>query len=125
MREHSITIAGKELPLGFDVRGWVKELEPEFGSFHAMTERLGSQDKPITAGIAMLAIAINAGYRMEGSKETVSREWLMDNLHPSEVAAAIRKGRSAIYASFKQEEKTEGPVDVVLAELEKKETGSA
>ena len=126
MQEHTITIAGQELPLGFDVRGWVKELEPEFGSFHSMTERLGSQDKPITAGIAMLAIAINAGYRLQGEKKTVTRDWLMDNLPPAEVALAIRKGQNAIYASFEQQEKNDdAPVDVVLAEMEKKAPGSA
>lgn len=127
MTERSITIAGKELPLGFDVRAWVNDLEPAFGSLDKMAEKLGGQDKPINAGITMLVFVINAGYRMRGEKEIVKKEWLLDNMKPYEVAWAVQAGQRAITASFRQEEEQsdQGPVDVVLAELEKKAAGSA
>jgi hypothetical protein len=127
MTERSITIAGKELPLGFDLRAWVNDLEPAFGSLDKMAEKLGGQDKPITAGITMLVFVINAGYRMRGEKEIVKKEWLLDNMKPYEVAWAVQAGQRAITASFRQEEEQsdQGPVDVVLAELEKKAAGSA
>lgn len=127
MQKHTITIAGTEFPLGFDVRAWINELEPAFGSLDKMAEKLGGQDKPITAGVTMLTFVINAGFRAEGNNKTISKEWLIDNLKPKEVALAVQEGQKAIIASFRQEEteSDQGPVDVVLAELEKKATGSA
>lgn len=126
MKNHTITIAGKELPLGFDVYAWVEEIEPKFGSLTLMTERLGSQDRPIGAGVDMLTTVINAGYRLAGQKDKVTREWVLKNTKPREISALIREGKAAIYASFEQEmHEDDGPVDEVLAELEKKEPGSA
>lgn len=127
MKKHTITIAGTEFPLGFDVRAWINELEPEFGSLTRMTDRLFGQDKPMTAGVYVLNMAINAGFRLKGENKTVKRDWLLDNLQPCDLAAAIGAAESAIFDCFEQEEKEkEGAVDVVLEELEaKKETGRA
>lgn len=127
MKKHTITIAGTKFPMGFDVRAWVNELEPEFGSLTQMTDRLFGQDKPMTAGVYMLTMVINAGLRLAGENKTIKRDWLLDNLQPKELAAAIAAGEDAIFSCFEQEEKEdEGPVDVVLAELEaKKTTGRA
>lgn len=122
----TITAGGRELPLGFDVRAWVNDLEPKFGSLTKMTERLGSQDKPVNAGMDMLTMVINAGLRLEGKKEKITRDWLIDAVKPAEVAVLISLGQAAIMASFHQEtgEKDED-VDEVLAEIEKKETADA
>lgn len=126
MERMSINVAGRELPLGFDLRAWVTDLEPKFGNLTQMTERLNSQDKPITAGIDMLAIVVNAGARMAGSKEKIDREWLIDNIKPAEIAAYIGMGQVAIMASFHQENTdADEDVDEVLAEIEKKETADA
>lgn len=126
MEMMSITVAGRELPMGFDLKAWVNDLEPKFGSLTQMSERLNGQDKPITAGIDMLTMVVNAGARMNGSKEKISREWLIDNIKPAEVAAFIGMGQMAIMASFRQENAdAEEPVDEVLAEIEKKEPADA
>lgn len=129
MQKHTIAIAGKEFPLGFDVRAWINELEPEFGSLTRMTDCLFGQDKPMTAGVYVLAMTINAGFRLAGEKKTIKQDWLLDNLQPKELATAIGAAENAIFSCFEQEEKDDakdGAVDVVLEELEaKKETGSA
>lgn len=126
MKKININAGGRELPLGFDLRAWVNDLEPKFGSLTQMTERLNSQDKPITAGIDMLTIVVNAGARMDGGKEKIDREWLIDNIKPAEIAACIGMGQVAIMASFHQENTdVDEDVDEVLAEIEKKETADA
>lgn len=122
----AVMIAGRELLMAFDLRAWVEDLEPRFGCFEAMVDQVGGQNKPITAGMDMLLMLINAGQRHQGSKERITRDWLLDNVQPVEAPALISAGQEVIYRSFRQEEKAEeGPVDEVLAELAKKETGSA
>lgn len=119
-------IAGRELPMAFDVRAWVEELEPTFGCFQDMVDKLSGRDKPITAGLDMLAFLFNAGQRKQGSKERFTRAWLADQLEPVEVPGLIRVGQEVIFASFAQEEREDtGPVDEVLMELAKKDPGSA
>lgn len=126
MEQIKITVANKELPLDFDLRAWVDEVEPKFGSLTMLTNRLGSQDKPISAGVDMLVICANAGYRRQGSKERITREWLLANVKPAEIAGMIKAGKLAITQSFAQEITEDvGVVDEVLAEIEKKETGRA
>lgn len=120
------TVAGRELPMAFDVRAWVEDLEPRFGDVSAMVEEIGGRDKPITAGVDMLVLVVNAGFRSRGSKERITRDWLMDNLEPGQTPKLIGDGQTAIFRAFAQEEKTEeDQVDEVLAELAKKEPGSA
>lgn len=124
----TISISGRELPMAFDVRAWICEIETKFGSLAEMTSRLSGQKQPITAGIDMLQIVINAGIRRTGGGDKITRDWLMDNLQPAEVVRSIRLGQQVIMESFAQTEASDAqdePVDEVLAALEKKDTGRA
>lgn len=127
MERIMISMGGRELPMAFDLRAWVEDVEPRFGSLTAMTARLGSQDKPVTAGVDLIVLTINAGLRREGEKEKISREWVLDNLEPRDTAAAIRLAQMAVTASFANEVKDDegDDVDEVLAEIEKKDAADA
>lgn len=127
MEKITISLGGRELPMAFDLRAWVEDVEPKFGSLTAMTARLGGQDKPVTAGVELITLTVNAGLRREGEKEKISREWVLDNLEPRDTAPAIRMAQLAVTSSFVGEiEDDDGEdVDEVLAEIEKKDAADA
>lgn len=127
MNKITISLGGRELPMAFDLRAWVEDVEPKFGSLTAMTARLGSQDKPVTAGVDLIVLTINAGLRREGEKEKISREWVLDNLEPRDTAATIRLAQLAMTDSFANDVKDDEDEDVdeVLAEIEKKDAADA
>lgn len=127
MERITISIGNRELPMAFDLRAWVEDVEPKFGSLTSMTARLGGQDKPVTAGVDLIVLTINAGMRRDGSKEKLTRDWVLDNLKPGDTAAAIRLAQLAVTSSFAGEIKDDedGDVDEVLAEIEKKDAADA
>lgn len=122
MENIKVTIDGKEVPLFFDLRAWVEELEPRFGSLSGMNNQLAGEMQPVGAAVDLLVITANAGYRQKGVKDKLTRAWVLDHAQPHEVPALSEAAKAAVMRSFYRDlvEDDADDVDVVAEEILKK-----
>lgn len=92
--------------------------DPEDTSLFAGAEHLGAVAK-------LVKILGNAGLEEAGEKADLTEKWILRALKPAEIVETINACMDAMnegMASEIPEKKQEGPVDVTLEELKKKET---
>lgn len=118
--------AGKTLTMYFDTRAWV-EFESKFYSTDELLRRITENDKAMEACIQLAAVTANCGARREGQKADYTPEWLMDNLTPKQVREAAYMAKMAWLEGMRRENVNDEDeeVDVVAAELEKKDPAGA
>ena len=131
----SITLKGREIPLIYTV--WeMKEVQEELGPLSkairlAMgrnpedaedTSKYGSAEH-LKAAATLIRILGNAGLEEAGENPDLTNKKILRSLKPSELIEAINKCMDAMnegMASEIPEKAKEGPVDVVLEEIERK-----
>lgn len=131
----SITLKGREIPLVYTV--WeMKEIQEELGPLSTAirlvlgrnpedpedTSRYGSAEH-LKAAASLIRILGNAGLEEAGEAPDLTNKKILRALRPSELIEAINECINAMnegMASEIPEKKKEGPVDVVLEEIERK-----
>lgn len=131
----SITLKGREIPLVYTV--WeMKEVQEELGPLSTAirlvlgrnpedpedTSRYGSAEH-LKAAASLIRILGNAGLEEAGEAPDLTNKKILRALRPSELIEAINECMNAMsegMASEIPEKKKEGPVDVVLEEIERK-----
>ena len=131
----SITLKGREIPLVYTV--WeMKEIQEELGPLSTAirlvlgrnpedpedTSRYGSAEH-LKAAASLIRILGNAGLEEAGGNPDLTNKKILRALRPSELIEAINECINAMnegMASEIPEKKKEGPVDVVLEEIERK-----
>lgn len=131
----SITLKGREIPLIYTV--WeMKEIQEELGPLSTAirlvlgrnpedpedTSRYGSAEH-LKAAASLIRILGNAGLEEAGEAPDLTNKKILRALRPSELIEAINECINAMnegMASEIPEKKKEGPVDVVLEEIERK-----
>ena len=123
---HVMEAAGKRLAMYFDTRAWL-DFEREYYSTDELLRRITEGDKATEARVQLAAVTATAGARREGRKETITPDWLMDNLTPKQIRQATALAQAAWLEGMKREmvEDDDQDVDVVAAELEKKDPAGA
>lgn len=139
----SITLKGREIPLIYTVFE-MKQIQEEIGPLGDMehilfgkdrrneeeggTESLFGTPEHLGAIAKLIRILGNAGLEERGETADLTEKWIMRALKPIRIAEAMTACMTAMnegMASEYPEEKKNGPVDVVLEEIEKKkEQGS-
>ena len=116
MREISITIGGRQLPLIFNMAAWA-EIEEKACPIQELGDRLaGSERVRIVNRVA--AIMVRAG----GAAD-VTEEWMLKNARPRQMQEMSVKIMDAISAGMEMEASEDderGEVDVTLREINKK-----
>ena len=118
----------RKLLFRFTTRAWWN-IEQKFGSLDKLLERAGGDDRPMDAMLELCAETATAGESYNGSKDVITKEWLIDNLSPLEVKRAQAKARDALTVGMRRENVDQDDsevIDVILeeikaAEREKKE----
>jgi len=131
----SITLKGREIPLVYTV--WeMKEIQEELGPLSTAirlvlgrnpedetdTSKYGSAEH-LKAAASLIRILGNAGLEEAGEAPDLTNKKILRALRPSELIEAINECINAMNEGMASEipEKTkEGPVDVVLEEIERK-----
>ena len=123
---HVMEAAGKRLAMYFDTRAWL-DFAREYYSTDELLRRITEGDKATEARVQLAAVTATAGARREGRKETITPDWLMDNLTPKQIRQATALAQAAWLEGMKREmvEDDDQDVDVVAAELEKKDPAGA
>lgn len=110
----------RKLLFRFTTRAWWN-IERQEGSLSKLLERMNSDDRPLDANCVLLAETATAGEKYNGSKETITKDWILDNMTPMQVKRATALAKSAVTAGMRREEveQDDGEViDVILAEIE-------
>ena len=131
----TITIKGREIPLiytVFEMKAIQEELGPLSRAVSLIlgrnpddredTSQYGSAEH-IKAAAALVRILGNAGLEEAGEEPDLTDKWIMRALRPAELPTAINACMNAMNAGMASEipeEKKQGPVDVVLEEINKK-----
>jgi len=131
----SITLKGREIPLVYTV--WeMKEIQEELGPLSTAirlvlgrnpedpedTSKYGSAEH-LKAAASLIRILGNAGLEEAGGNPDLTNKKILRALRPSELIEAINECINAMnegMASEIPEKPKEGPVDVVLEEIERK-----
>ena len=131
----SITLKGREIPLiytTYEMKVIQEEIAPlsraislvlgrnpddeEDRSLYGGAEHLGAAAK-------LIRILGNAGLEEAGEDPNLTDKWVMRALRPAEIAQTVNACMDAMTEGMASEippKKKEGPVDVVLEEIEKK-----
>lgn len=136
----TITLKGREVPLLFTTLE-MKTIQEEIGPIDRanmiVTGRNPDDEKDMTkygsvehleAAAKMIRILGNAGLEENGEAGDLTDKKVMRALKPGELPDAVRKCMEAMtegMASEHPEKKQDGPVDVVLEEIEKKKDGES
>ena len=131
----SITLKGREVPLIYTV--WeMKEVQEELGPLSKAirlvlgrnpddendTSRYGGAEH-LKAAAALIRILGNAGLEEAGENPDLTNKKILRAMRPAELIEAINRCMDAMnegMASEIPEKAKEGPVDVVLEEIERK-----
>lgn len=106
----------------FTVKAWI-ELEEKFGSLEKAIEEIKGKKTWISATAEMIAILCNQGIIREGKAGILTAEDVAERMRPRQIIearnaclAAIAEGSTVEH----EEDEEDEPIDVVLAEIQKK-----
>lgn len=120
-------IAGREIPLLFDMVSW-SQMDAEVCQLFRIKEVLGFKSEEKTSTnlkdlISITRILGNEGLEEAGEKPDLTDQWLLKNIRPRQMAeirmaiiAAIDEGMG----TETEEKKDDEPRDLVLEEINKK-----
>ena len=118
MREISITIGGRHLPLIFNMAAWA-EIEEKVCPIQELGDRLAGSERVRTVN-RVAAIMVRAG---GAGTADVTEEWMLKNARPRQMQEMSVKIMDAISAGMEMEASEDderGEVDVTLREINKK-----
>lgn len=110
----------RKLLFRFTTRAWWN-IEQKEGSLSKLLDRMNSDERPLDANCVLLAETATAGERFKGSKETITKDWILDHMSPMQVKRATVMAKSAVTAGMRREEAEQDDgevIDVILAEIE-------
>lgn len=135
----TITLKGREIPLLYTT--WeMKQIQEELGPLHKAVAVVlgrdpeGGEDaarfggaEHLAAAATLIRILGNAGLEEAGENPDLTDKKVLRAIKPAEVALIINACLDAMNEGMASEipaKKKEGPVDVVLEEIEKKKEGT-
>lgn len=113
----------RKLLFRFTTRAWWN-IEQQEGSLTRLLERMNSDDRPLDATCVLIAETATAGERYSGSKEKITKDYVIDNLTPLQVKQAARIAKSAVTAGMNRQELDQDDdevIDAILLELQEQE----
>lgn len=113
----------RKLLFRFTTRAWWN-IEQQEGSLSKLLERMTGDNRPLDATCLLIAETATAGERYAGSKEKITKDYVIDNMTPLQVRQAAKIAKSAVTAGMHRQELDQDDdevIDVILRELEEQE----
>lgn len=110
----------RKLLFRFTARAWWN-IEEQVGSLDKLLERMNGNDRPMDATCILIAETATAGARHAGSRDRVTKDYILDNLTPLQIRSAASVAKAAVSAGMRREElgQDDGEiVDAILLEIE-------
>lgn len=110
----------RKLLFRFTTRAWWN-IEQQEGSLQKLLERMESDDKPLDATCILISETATAGEKFAGSREKITKDYVIDNLTPLQIKQVTRIAKSAVTAGMNRQEldQDDGEViDAILQEIE-------
>lgn len=115
--ELTLEVKGRKLLFRFTTRAW-HNLEKKVGSLNKLLNRVSDDDRPMDAMLELCAETATAGEHYNGSKDVITKEWLIDNLSPLEVKRAHAMARDALTIGMRRENVDQDDSEVIDVYLE-------
>lgn len=115
--ELTLEVKGRKLLFRFTTRAW-HNLEKKVGSLNKLLNRVSGDDRPMDAMLELCAETTTAGEHYNGSKDVITKDWLIDNLSPLEVKRAQAMARDALTIGMRRESVDQDDSEVIDVYLE-------
>ena len=115
--ELSFETKERKLLFRFTTRAWWN-IEQQEGSLGKLLNRMNGDDRPLDATCVLIAETATAGERFAGSKEKITKDYVIDNLTPLQIKRATTVAKAAVTAGMHREDLDQDDGEVIDAYLE-------
>lgn len=125
-KEPRIRIGGRELRLRLNMAA-LEDIEAQYGTLGGLIDAMANGERALEAMYDALAILANGEMQAQGKDPDVTAAWIRCRMRPGQLGAAQAAIQAAIAEGMRMEEgdaDEDGPVDVVLEEIEAKKNSA-
>lgn len=124
MEKFTVEIGGRVIPLKYTMRE-LADMEEAIGTMDQFRDLILTGRKRLRNMAAAIRIMGNAGLKAAGEADSLTDDWLLDNMEPNKMKTYQIAVLAAFTGGWKMETEEEKEHDVVLEEIErKKEPGN-